>query len=410
MLASSYIFAAETAIAQITSDGTLDSQVELTNQQNIITGGQEVGTNLFHSFEEFSPVPDAVTYFDNHPQIENIFTRVTGGMPSVIDGIIKTNNASLFLLNPSGIILGNNAELNINGSFIATTAEQVIFADGTTFRAQVGNDQPLLTLSLPIGLQYGTNPGAIVVSINKMDRINQSNSSDSPLNSGKTLALLGGEVTFNNAFIAPAFDVLEIAGVGQEATIKLENINDNWQFDYTNVTNFANIQLNQTTIDSSIVGNLGMPIIVNLQGENISLNSSVIFNSFNQTAQDGGKISLTATNSIKLNQSLLSTQSGILDEAGNPPFPAVTGKGGDIFVSGREIILNNGSQILAETVSAGAGGNITIQAQEYLAISGVASFPSSIAVTAADTSSGSGGNIHIETNRLNITDGGRIDS
>ena len=408
MLATNYIFAQENATAQIVSDGTLDSEVQLINQTNIITGGQEVGTNLFHSFKEFSPVPDAVTYFNNNPNIENIFTRVTGGIPSVIDGVIETNNASLFLINPSGIIFRNNAKLNINGSFFATTAEQVIFADGTTFNTQVSNVKPLLTVSLPIGVQYGTSPGTIV----------SSNNSDEPppiyepLTPGNTFALLGGEVTLNNTVINSSSGRVEIAAVGKEETIELQkNSNGNWDFDYSDVTNFKNISIGQ----QSEIDSLRTPAIMNLRGDNIIINSSDIINS-NTTEQNGGTISLTATNSIQVNRGILATQLGFLQLDG-PLIPS-TGKGGDISLNAREIILTNGSVVSASTLSEGAGGNINIQAKEYLEISDVRNsispsgdiniLPSLIAVTVL--SSGSGGNIKIETDRLNLTDGGRIDS
>ena len=185
LISTNYILTCDNAIAQVVSDGTLDTRVELIDQEKIITGGQEAGTNLFHSFQQFSPTPDVVTYFNNNPNIENIFTRVTGGIPSLINGTIKTNDASLFLLNPSGIIFGKNAQLNINGSFFATTAEELIFADGTRFNAKLSNVKPLLTVSVPMGLQYGNNPGEIV---------SNDISNNIALKQGEQLALLGGKV------------------------------------------------------------------------------------------------------------------------------------------------------------------------------------------------------------------------
>ena len=160
-----------TASAQsVTADGTLSTTVTSPDNRNFtITNGNQPnnGANLFHSFNQFSvPTGGSATFnLVNTPNITTIFSRVTGGSVSNIDGLIQTTNnsnpVSLFLLNPSGIIFGSNASLNIGGSFVGTTANSVKFVDGTEFSAVNAHSQPLLTISSPLGLRMEPNAAPI---------------------------------------------------------------------------------------------------------------------------------------------------------------------------------------------------------------------------------------------------------
>ena len=156
------------AIAQVRPDNTLgteSSQVTSTGSGAFqINGGATRGTNLFHSFSQFSVPNNVVAAFNNALSIQNIISRVTGGSVSNIEGLIRANGAAnLFLINPNGIIFGPNARLNIGGSFVGSTANNLKFADGTNFSATAHSTTPLLTISVPIGLQFGANPGRIMV-------------------------------------------------------------------------------------------------------------------------------------------------------------------------------------------------------------------------------------------------------
>ncbi len=394
------------ASAQITIDGSTNTTLTPTDNGVRIDEGDRAGGNLFHSFGEFSVGIGREAFFNNASDIINIFSRVTGGNISNIDGLIRANgSANLFLINPAGILFSEGASLNIGGSFYGSTADSILFPDGVEFAAS-NPVKPLLTINAPIGLKFRDNLGKIVVSNSILS------------NFSNTFALLGGEVTLTNTSIESFSGRVEIGAAGKGETIQLsQNPNGSWEVDYDNVTNFENIYINDSSIGSNIT---------NLQAENIIINNSGIVTLLeeDETQQNQGGISLTATNSIQLDDSLLSSQAGNSNNTINLPEQfqnaVFLGGGGNISLNAREIILKNGSGVTASTFSEVPGGNINIEAKEYLEISGVnddllesnetSILPSFIAVTVDEQSSGSGGGITITTDRLNITDGSRIDS
>ena len=95
-------------------------------------------------------------YFAHPANVERIFSRVTGDLPSDIFGTLGVNGgADLYLLNPNGIVFGPNARLDVGGSFVASTADSFVFDDGSVFSA-VAPEVPLLTLNVPLGVQFNT--------------------------------------------------------------------------------------------------------------------------------------------------------------------------------------------------------------------------------------------------------------
>ena len=165
-------FYSNCALAQITPDDTLGGENSIVTP-NIpinglpgvrIDGGAIRGTHLFHSFLEFNVGNGQRVYFANPIGIENILSRVTGTDPSDILGTLGVDGtANLFFLNPNGIIFGSNARLDIRGSFLGSTADSLVFGNGSQFSATNRDAPPLLTINVPIGLQYGPNhPGATI--------------------------------------------------------------------------------------------------------------------------------------------------------------------------------------------------------------------------------------------------------
>jgi filamentous hemagglutinin family protein len=148
--------------AQIVPDATLGNERSRVHSDAVvrgrkaarIEGGAIRGGNLFHSFEAFNVREGQRVYFSDPIGIENVFSRVTGSQISEILGTLGVEGqANLFLLNPNGILFGPNARLDVNGSFVASTARQFLFADGSEFSAVSPQMPPLLALSVPIGIQ-----------------------------------------------------------------------------------------------------------------------------------------------------------------------------------------------------------------------------------------------------------------
>ena len=185
--------------AQIVPDNTLGAESSVVtpdvNIQGIpsdqIDGGATRGANLFHSFQDFNVGEGRGAYFANPTGIENILTRVTGSNASNILGRLGVlGGANLFLLNPNGIVFGPNATLDIQGSFLATTADRVQLGDNSYFSATQPQTSSLLSVS----------PGALffnAVANQPASIINQGN-----LSTGKHLTLRAGNLDLQGQLLS----------------------------------------------------------------------------------------------------------------------------------------------------------------------------------------------------------------
>lgn len=203
------------AFAQISPDTTLgsESSTVTTNPDGFrLGGGAARGTGLFHSFLEFNIEQGQQAYFTNPAGVTDILTRITGGQPSSINGTLGVEEAAnLFLLNPNGIVFGDNAQLDIAGSFTATTADS-LWLGGYEFSAtQPEIPSPLLTLSVPAGIQYG---------LVRSDRLIE-NRGTLMVEDRQYLTLRGGTVQNLGTLIAPGGQV-ELSGseIGQIGTVE----------------------------------------------------------------------------------------------------------------------------------------------------------------------------------------------
>jgi filamentous hemagglutinin family protein len=395
------------AFAQLIPDTTLGGEssvvtpgVIINNQPaDRINGGASRGANLFHSFLEFNLNDGQRVYFASPTGIENIITRVTGANPSNILGTLGVNGlANLFLINPNGILLGSNARLDVKGSFFATTASSVVFANGNQFSATTPQNPPLLTVSVPLGVQFGVTPGTVQV---------QGATLQVP--SGRTLALLGGEVRLQGGTVAAPGGRIELGSVADNSVVSLNPVNTDWQLGYEAVQNFQDIQLsNRAVVNAS--GEGGGDIQV--WARSLRLGEESRIEALTLGSQPGGGIAVNASNSVELTGTGLRTYlqdiglflTGRVRPANlrNGLFTLSYGSGaaGNVVINTPSFIARNGAIVATSTAGAGHGGDLTVNASDNTELT------ASALITGTGIGGGDSGNLTVNTGRLLVRDYG----
>ncbi len=309
-IGTAIIYPTKEVLAQnITTDGTVGTPQTLTGPNYEIPEslGQTVNSNLFHSFGKFNLDSNEAAIFQSGNEINNIFSRVTGGSPSSINGLIQTlgQNVNLFFLNPSGIIFGPNASLDVSGSFLATTADSFVFGDGLEFSATNPQSAPLLTVNFTPGLQYGQNHPSRTIE-------NQGNLF---VGSQQRLTLAGNQVTSTGSLTAPGGRVellgRESVALSENATIDVSSSNGRGT-----VLIGGDFQGKGTTLPNAQRTNIG---------NNVTINADALTNG------NGGRVIVWA-DEVTGFYGKISARGGV--ESGN---------GGLVEVSGKEHLIFRGN-------------------------------------------------------------------
>ncbi|MFN6485306.1 MULTISPECIES: S-layer family protein [unclassified Nostoc] len=409
------------ANAQVTSDGTTNTIVNQSGKNFNIINGIQKDNNLFHSFSNFSLPRGTSANFDltNTPNITTIFSRVTGGNVSDINGLIQTLNSnypvSLFLMNPAGIVFRENAQLNIGGSFISTTANSIKFADGVEFSAINSQAAPLLSINVPIGLQMGSNPAPITIQGTGYSLANTSgltlasltripSSTKLQVQPGNTIALIGGDIHLNGATLLAEQGQIELGSVRSTGLISLMPTARGYTLGYGDVQRFGNIELvKRSLLDISGV-NAGS---VQIQGRQIQFTDGSLVLAQNFGNLPGGDIRLQATESINLiaKTADATIQSGVRTNA------LGMGASGNISVITPNFTIKSGAGLNSTTLGAAPSGNIYIDATT-IELSGFS--PNNPAdVTTVNTSTlgtGNAGDVFVNSNSLLVSSGASLSS
>ncbi|BAZ15787.1 filamentous hemagglutinin outer membrane protein [Calothrix sp. NIES-4071] len=464
-------FSSNNVLAQISPDETLGAERSvITPNVNIkgavadqIDGGAIRGSNLFHSFSEFNVKDGQRVYFSNPSGIQNILGRVTGTDLSNILGTLGVNgSANLFLLNPNGIIFGENARLDVRGSFAASTANAIQFGEQGFFSVTNPEAPALLTV----------NPSALFFNQINTKKIENQSRAEAGLNiagtplfglrvpDGQSLLLLGGEIVIDKGGLHALGGQVELAGVAV-GTVGL-TVNDNkLNINFPQKIERADISLrNSASVSTSNQGGgnirlFGKHVTVSdgsrieantlgsLVGGDLRVDASEILEVVGESAigqrselvarttgtGNAGNLIITAPVFRILEGARVSTTTNGAGKAGNLTVTASsvqvsgftktrefgsdlfaqtrrgsTGDGGELIVTTKRLLVQNGGQIGVSTFGDGNGGRLTINASELVEVSG-----SSESILAANTNGkGKGGDLIINTGKLVVQDGAEI--
>ena len=395
------------AVAQITPDSSLGAEksvVESSGNRDTIQGGAIRNTNLFHSFQEFNVGAGREAYFANPNGIANIFSRVTGNNFSNIQGVLGVlGNANLYLINPNGILFGANARLDVNGSFFATTADSVVFSNGFEFSAVNPDAPPLLTIDIPIGLRFRDNPGDIV-------NRSVANEVGLQVDTGQTLVLIGGEITFEGGRIIAPGSNIELGGLLATGTVTIE---DDFKLSFPEAINKADVFL-LNGAEVNVASDGGGAITINAKDITLIGGSQLvggIAESLGNTNSQAGDITLNATNAIAIDNSFVFNR--ILGNArgngGNLFIDtknlSITGNAGDLDIRATSMSLTNGALIDTRTFGQGDAGDVEINATDSVSLD-----DSSILTWVTRDAKGNAGNITLAANIISLTNGASLDA
>ncbi|MDM8566144.1 filamentous hemagglutinin N-terminal domain-containing protein [Candidatus Halobeggiatoa sp. HSG11] len=416
--------------AEVITDGTLGQNINLPGPDFQIGAdlGQQYGSNLFHSFQDFNLNSSESATFSGLNSINNVISRVTGGNPSNIDGQLRSTipNADMYFLNPYGIMFGPNAQLNIQGSFHASTADYLRLGNGGRFDARNPSDS-LLTVAPVESFGFLTDTPAPITT----------QDSNLSVSNSKTLSLIGGDLELNgsspvvfnegNFMAISARSILSAQGgrinlasaaskgeiIPSESGLKLNAEGGQINMDKTLIETSdagsgavfirgGQLVMRDAAIQANTMGGQNGKVIDLKLGESINISEelpAILSKSFG--SGDAGNVVIT-TPRLKIIGSYIETSN------------VAQGDGGSIDVDSKQVKITDGGSIGCSAFGSGQCGDVNIRAAEFISILGehkgiriysgtpLINYPTYIATTAYN---GDAGQLNIEASQINMAGG-----
>jgi filamentous hemagglutinin family protein len=383
------------AHAQIVTDGSLGAASTLSGPNFSIpaTLGRQAGANLFHSFAAFNVPTGGSAIFSGPASVGNVLARVTGGNASNINGRLGTSiaGANLFLINPSGILFGSGATLDLTGSFHATTANYIRMSDGTRFEA-VAVDPGVLSVAAPQAFGFlGPTPAPITIT-------------SSVLNGafGRDVSYVGGNVTISGsaARVRGRGGDLRIASASGAGEFALDtSLTPTPGMTQGTITVSGGAQLNAESVTSPALA----PGRIVIRGGQIAIAGASI-TSVNSQAADARPIEITSTG----------VSDGTINGAGFVARGATIvsrsnagGRGADVVINAPAMQFDQFTRVQTIAGSTGRGGDLRFTAAGTLTVLAQQADPNFTAITSFALAGGRGGDVTLRGDRV-VVDAGIV--
>ena len=394
LLSSDFIY------AQAITDGSMGATQTLSGQFTVpATLGTTSGANLFHSFKTFNINSGESATFTGPNTILNVITRVTGGEVSSINGLLRSEvgNANFYFINPTGIIFGSEAKIDVPAAFHAGAVDSLRFVDGThyTMFSQANS----LSMSAP------ENFGLMTASLANNGMLS-ADSAVLSVNNKQTLDLAAEKIVFNHAQLSAKEGNVKLTATNMDA------VSSKISTDTSGIGNAGDIDINaknmnftdatQLSADSNGAGKGGQVFIHD--ADKVSIQNGSLISANSNAEGSGGVVTIHAKN-VTLDGKNLNTFTGIAANAKS------TGQAGQVNVQASTLTIQGGAEMNSSTFGAGDANSVNVVAEE-LTIDGKNNTfgPTGIGSRANPNSSGQAGSIIVTANSINLINGGAISS
>ncbi len=346
------------------------------------SSGSLSGSNLFHSFTKFSIGSGDTVTFAAAPAttINNLFTRVTGGVRSTIEGTLSleagAGSRNFYLINPAGVTFGAGATIDVPGAFHASTADYIKFPDGN-FYADTTRTSTLSSAPPEAFGFLGTNRG-------------MRDLAGAVLSTSGTLDLVAGDITIDGGGWGDGIsnttgDVRLVAVGNQTLEVPLTGTVTGMRGDLQ-IVNGGVVETWTDTISKA--GNLfvsaGTLSILGTGGR------SKLQSTTDVDSGDAGNVSVVVTGPVVLDYGFLRSDTKWHGNAGN------------VSLSAGSLALGNSSWISSDSLGDGFGWGLGKGGNIMVTVSGHTSISSGSWISSDAYADGNAGSVNVTTGTLRI--------